>query len=67
MLPEARKINSITQGWSEEVEKENLNQCHRSSMDSTLPVHRNPHSHVINLKDVQSIGLVTEAITEKAP
>lgn len=60
------KLNTISHGAaSEQEEKGKKNLGCWGSMDSTLPVHRNPHSHVINLKDVQSVGLVTEAITER--
>lgn len=40
-----------------------MNSPPRSSVDNTLPVHRNPNSRAVNLGDVGSVGLVT--VTER--
>ena len=64
-LPKAGKDSHIiTQGWlhlsvehDHEQGEENMKRCHSSSSSSssssTPPVHRNPHSHVLNLREVR--------------
>lgn len=42
-----------------------MNNPPRSSADNTLPVHKNLNSRAVNLGDVESVGLVTEAVTER--